>query len=66
MRKHAPCVSGRHRIPWWNNELKKLKTKAWSKHREARKAFKNWFDVVSENHVKTSATIWKALMSPLG
>jgi len=48
-------VSGRHRVPWWNNELKKLKIKAnrafrlayksgseedWNKHREDRRAFK--------------------------
>ena len=41
-------VSGRHRVPWWNNELKKLKIKAYksgseedlNKHREARRAFK--------------------------
>ena len=48
-------VSGRHRIPWWNHELKKLKIKAniashiayksqskedWSKHGEARRDYK--------------------------
>ena len=48
-------MSGRHRVPWWNNELKKLKIKAniashiayksqskedWSKHGEARRDYK--------------------------
>ena len=48
-------MSGRHRVPWWNNELKKFKIKSnrafhiayksgseedWNKHREVRTAFK--------------------------
>jgi len=73
-------VRGRHSVPWWNNELKKLKIKAnrafriayksgseedWNKHREARRAFKKLVRRCKRECWQNSCYNVEVLMSPL-